>query len=172
MTLTTRRLLLRPFTEADAPALYQCSRDPKVGIAAGWSPHRSVEDSLEVIRTVFSAPHTFAVVDRESGILIGSAGFTGRGTPDEDELGYALHPDWWGRGLMTEAAQELLRYAFRDRGLAAVWASHYAENPASRRVIEKCGFQRVAVDTLIDETGEHETIFYRLSKEQWEERDA
>lgn len=170
MILTTKRLLLRPFTQADAPALYACSRDPRVGAAAGWPPHRSVEDSLEVIRTVFSAPHTFALVDRESGTLIGSAGFTGRGNPGEDELGYALHPDWWGRGLMTEAARELLRYAFQDRGLAAVWCSHYAENPASRRVIEKCGFQRVSADTLIDETGEHETIFYRLSKEQWEAR--
>lgn len=169
MTLETRRLLLRPFTEADAPALYQCSRDPRVGLAAGWSPHKSVEDSLKVIRTVFSAPHTFAVVDRESGTLIGSAGFTGRGTPREDELGYALHPDWWGRGLMTEAAEELLRYAFRDRELSAVWASHYAENPASRRVIEKCGFQRVCTETLTDEAGEHETVFYRIDRAQWEE---
>ena len=169
MTLTTMRLRLRPFTEADAPALYQCSRDPKVGIAAGWPPHRSVEDSLEVIRTVFSAPHTFAVVERESGTLIGSAGFTGRGSPGEDELGYALHPDWWGQGLMTEAALELLRYAFEDRGLQAVWASHYAENPASRRVIEKCGFQRVSTETLMDETGEHETVFYRLDRARWEE---
>ena len=118
---------------------------------------------------MFSAPHTFAVVERESGTLIGSAGFTGRGSPGEDELGYALHPDWWGRGLMTEAASELLRYAFEDRGLQAVWASHYAENPASRRVIEKCGFQRVSTETLMDETGEHETVFYRLDRARWEE---
>ena len=169
MTLTTERLLLRPFTEADAPALYQCSKDPRVGTAAGWPPHRSVEDSLEVIRTVFSAPHTFAVVERESGILIGSAGFTGRGSPGEDELGYALHPDWWGRGLMSEAARELLRWAFEGRGLSAVWASHYAENPASRRVIEKCGFQRVCAETLTDETGEHDTVFYLLTRERWKE---
>ncbi len=169
MILTTKRLILRPFTEADAPALYECSRDPRVGAAAGWPPHRSVEDSLEAIRTVFAAPHTFAVVDRESGTLIGSAGFTGRGTPAEDELGYALHPDWWNRGLMTEAAAELLRCAFQDRGLRAVWASHYAENPASRRVIEKCGFRRVCAETLTDETGAHETIFYMLTRAQWEE---
>ena len=167
MILTTRRLLLRPFTLADAPALYECSRDPRVGIAAGWPPHQSVEDSREVIRTVFAAPHTFAVADRESGLLIGSAGFTGRGRQGEDELGYALHPDWWGRGLMTEAALELLRYAFEDRGLETVWCSHYAENPASRRVIEKCGFQRVCAETLTDETGEHETVFYMLTGERW-----
>jgi len=170
MTLTTPRLFLRPFTLADAPALYECCRDPRVGRLAGWPPHRSVADSEEAIRTVFAAPHTFALVERESGVLIGSAGFTGRGQPGEDELGYALHPDWWNRGLMTEAARELLRYAFQDRGLKIVWCSHYAENPASRRVIEKCGFVRACTETLTDETGAHETVFYMLTREQWEGR--
>lgn len=169
MTLETGRLLLRPFTEADAPALYECCKDPRVGIAAGWPPHKSVEDSVEAIRTVFSAPHTFALVEKGSGTLIGSAGFTGRGREGEDELGYALHPDWWGRGLMTEAARELLRYAFAERQLRIVWCSHYAENPASRRVIEKCGFERVCTETLTDETGEHETVFYMLTRERWGE---
>ena len=90
-------------------------------------------ESLEIIRTVFAAPNTFAVVDRVSGRVIGSAGFTGKTRAEfpqkNDELGYALSPAFWGRGLMPEAVSELLRYAFEELGLAAVWCSHYADNP-------------------------------------------
>ena len=170
MVLTTNRLILRPFQITDAADLYAFSKDRQVADAAGWPPHRSVEDSQKVILSVFSAPHTFAVVERGSGRVIGSAGFTGaaRGTfGPSDEIGYALHPDWWGRGIMTEVAGELLRYGFQDRDLEAVWASHYAENPASERVIEKCGFSYVWEETLQDHTGAHRTKFSVLLRRQW-----
>ena len=78
VTLTTERLILRPFREEDAPQVYDYARDPQVGLNAGWKPHESVEESLEIIRTVFSAPHVFAGTLRDSGRVIGSAGFTGR----------------------------------------------------------------------------------------------
>lgn len=75
--LTTPRLLLRPFREGDAAELYDYAKDPRVGPIAGWPPHTSVENSLEIIRTVFSAPNVFAVADRESGRVIGSAWLCG-----------------------------------------------------------------------------------------------
>ena len=81
MEIKTSRLLLRPFTEGDAADLYEYAKDPRVGPPAGWPPHKSAEESLEIIRTVFAAPHTFAVVDRASGKVIGSAGFTGKSRP-------------------------------------------------------------------------------------------
>ena len=106
MQLETQRLILRPFTEGDAQDVYDYAKDPRVGPAAGWTPHRSDEESREIIRTVFSEPDVFAVVDRESGKVIGSAGFTGRHRkelPDpDDEIGYSLHPDYWGRGRIPE----------------------------------------------------------------------
>ena len=70
--LTTPRLLLRPFREGDAAELYDYAKDPRVGPIAGWPPHTSVENSLEIIRTVFSAPNVFAVADRKSGRVIGA----------------------------------------------------------------------------------------------------
>lgn len=178
MTLTTRRLTLRPFTERDAEDLYAYAKDPRAGPVAGWPPHASVEESREIIRTVFSAPNVFAVVEREYGAVIGSAGFVGRHRqelpgPDE-ELGYALHPDFWGRGLMTEASRELIRWGFADLGLNTIWCNHYDGNERSHRVIEKCGFryqfsQKEQVELL------HEcrlTHFYALSREDWENRRA
>ena len=62
MILETSRLILRPWRPEDAPALYQLAKDPRVGPAAGWPPHTSVENSRELIEGVLSAPYTFAVV--------------------------------------------------------------------------------------------------------------
>ncbi len=174
--LETKRLFLRPFQENDAADLYEYAKDPKVGLPAGWPPHKSMEESREIIRTVFAAPNTFAVVDRASGKVIGSAGFTGK-TREEfpqknDELGYALSPAFWGRGLMPEAVSELLRYAFEELGLAAVWCSHYADNLQSQRVIEKSGFSFQMEENMLDEpTGQEKpTKFYVLTREMWESR--
>ncbi len=65
--IETPRLLLRPYRDADAADLYAYSRDPRVGVIAGWKPHRSEEESLRFLRTVFSAPDVFALELRESG---------------------------------------------------------------------------------------------------------
>ena len=176
MEIKTNRLLLRPFTEGDAADLYEYAKDPRVGPPAGWPPHESQADSLEIIRTVFAAPHTFALVGRATGRVIGSAGFTGKPRPEfptpNDELGYALSAEFWGRGLMPEAAEELLRYAFQDLGLAAVWCSHYTDNLQSRRVIEKCGFAfRFEAPILDAPTGtEKPARFYVLTREDWPRR--
>ena len=172
MILETARTLLRPFTEGDAQDLYAYAQDPRVGLAAGWKPHGSVEESREIIRTVFSAPNVFAVVDRSSGHVVGSAGFVGRPRGDaspSDELGYALSPAYWGRGLMPEVVGRVLRYGFTELELQAIWCSHYADNHRSRRVIEKCGFSHVFDQRLSDEFAEDRlTRFYVLLREDWE----
>ena len=74
MTLETKRLLLRPWREEDAPALFRYASDPQVGPRTGWKPHASVEESREIIRTVLSEPDTFAVILRETGEPVGSVG--------------------------------------------------------------------------------------------------
>ena len=58
MELQTPRLLLRPWEESDAEALYELAKDPDVGPAAGWNVHKDVEESREIIRTILSAPGT------------------------------------------------------------------------------------------------------------------
>lgn len=174
--LETRRLILRPFVPGDAADLYEYARDDRVGPAAGWPPHKSVEESLEIIRTVFAAPNTFAVVDRQSGRAIGSAGFVGQHRTQlpgpDDELGYALNPAFWGRGLIPEASEELLRYGFEELGLRTIWCNHYDGNHKSRRVIEKCGFCYRFSDwedvALMNER--RLTHCFALLKEDWEKR--
>lgn len=72
--IETERLILRPWQESEAEILYKYACDPDIGPIAGWQPHTSVENSLEIIRTVFSAPETYAVVLKDTGEPVGSCG--------------------------------------------------------------------------------------------------
>ena len=145
MILETERLILRPWAEADAGNLYEYAKDPSVGPPAGWPPHTSVENSREIICGVLSKPETYAVCLKD-GMPIGSIGLHLNGSTDmtdrddECELGYWIGKPFWGQGLIPEASRELLRYAFEDLGMRAVWCGYYDGNEKSRRVQEKLGF--------------------------------
>ena len=68
--------------------------------------------------------------------------------PEEQiyELGFHLHRAYWGRGMAEEAARAVIRFAFDSLGLKTLFAGHHPENAASRRVLEKLGFQYAGED--------------------------
>ena len=143
MILQTKRLILRPWREEDAEELYKYASDPEVGPPAGWQPHTSVENSREIIRTVLSAPETYAVCLKEDGYPVGSVGFHRNDLAEQDdeyELGYWIGKPFWGQGHIPEASREMLRYAFEDLGMNRIWCGYYDGNEKSRRVQEKLGF--------------------------------
>lgn len=144
--IETERLILRPWQESDASALYKYAKDPKVGPIAGWSPHTSVENSREIIRTVFNAPHIYAVVVKETGEPIGCCGimiYNSRQSTSkkisEGEIGYWIGKPYWGEGLIPEAVRALLFHSFNVLHLDIVWCGFYDGNNQSKRVCEKCG---------------------------------
>ena len=176
MTMETPRLVLRPWQVEDAAELYDLARDPRIGPAAGWPVHTSVEDSAQIIRTVLSEPETYAVVLKDTGRPVGSAGImkNGRGSldmaPDEAEIGYWIGVPYWGRGLIPEAVRELLRRCFLDLDLAAVWCAYFEGNEKSRRVQEKCGFVPHHVGEARSASGDIRiTHFSRIDRAQWME---
>ena len=71
MVLETERLILRPWEENDDESLYKYASSPNVGPIAGWPVHTSVDNSLDIIRNVLSAPETYAVVDKQTGCAVG-----------------------------------------------------------------------------------------------------
>ena len=175
--IETERLILRPWREDDAEALYKYAGDPDVGPPAGWPPHTSVENSRDIIRTVFSAPETYAVCLKD-GTPIGSIGLMLSGSTDmtnredECELGYWIGKPFWGQGMIPEASKALLRHAFEDLGMRAVWCGYYEGNEKSKRVQEKLGFvhqhtcEAVEVPLMGEVRIGHTNV---MTKAQWEE---
>ena len=174
MILQTKRLILRPWREDDAEELYKYASDPEVGLPAGWPPHTSVENSREIIRTVLSAPETYAVCLKEDGKPIGSVGFHRNDLAEQDdeyELGYWIGKPFWGRGLIPEASLEMLRYAFEDLGMNRIWCGYYDGNEKSRRVQEKLGFvyHHTTEGLEVKQMNEIRTGHVMLmTREQWE----
>ncbi len=181
MTLETERLILRPWREEDAQSLYEYAKDPRVGPAAGWCAHKSIEESREIIRTVLSAPEIYAVVPKSLGFPVGSAGIMTCANSDlttgdnEGEIGYWIGVPFWGMGLIPEAVNRLLRRCFTQLGMKGVWCAYYDGNEKSHRVQEKCGFiyrrthENVPRPLLGDTCTEHCTY---LSQKRWAELHA
>lgn len=110
MNLQTERLILRPWQESDAEALYRYAQNHNIGPAAGWPPHTSIENSREIIKTVLSAPNTYAIVMKETEEAIGSIGimtlrsevYSANMANDECEIGFWIGEPFWGQGLIPK----------------------------------------------------------------------
>ena len=145
--MKTERILLRPWCEEDAPNLFKYASDPDVGPGAGWAPHKNEEESLEIIRTFFNNDHTWAIEFKEKGEVIGAIGYL---LPAESnvsigendvEIGYWVAKPYWNQGICTEALSLLIDHCFKDKHFQNIWGDFFVDNPASGRVMEKCGFQ-------------------------------
>ena len=173
--METERTILRPWEERDAESLYALASDPAVGPIAGWMPHTSVEYSQRIIREVLSAPGTYAIVSKDNGAIIGCIGLMFAEQTSlacskaECELGYWLGFPYWGQGIMTEVAKEILRHAFADLGMQKVWCGYYEGNERSAAVQRKCGFCFVKKEVSeVPQLGEQRTaVVSCLTKETW-----
>ena len=126
--------------------MYKYASDPEVGPRAGWPPHKSLEESLEIIRTVFDNDTTWAIVLKDTGEAIGAIGYGPScdcnlpAREGEPTVGYWVARPYWGRGICTEALGLMIRNILSDTDIASLISGHFIDNPASGRVMEKCGF--------------------------------
>lgn len=172
-TLSTERFTLRPLSADDAQDVFDYSKSPEVGPDAGWSPHKSIDDSLVFIDKIASSPHVFGLIEKETGRIVGTVGLiedTMRKNTDALTLGYALGQPWWGKGYMTEAAREVIRYGFEDLRLSLITSNHYEFNHRSQRVIEKCGFKYEGTLRGVELTPDgimQDAACYSITKEEY-----
>ena len=144
-TLETDRLILRGMRVSDAEDMFEYARRPSVTQYLTWNPHTDPAETREYLTYVGQRYRTgdfydWAVVDRESGHMIGTCGFTSFNCPhDTAEIGYVLNPTYQGKGLATEAVRRLLDFGFDELGLHRIEAHFMEGNDASRRLMERVG---------------------------------
>ena len=166
--LETPRLILRPFGEEDVDLLAElmANRD-FMRFSLGVFSREQTAAFLKKTVGWDSAglPSLFAVIVRENSKLIGYCGFFHQeidGT-NEIEIAYRLHPNYWGRGLATEAAQAVRNHAFRDLKLPRVISLIHPDNRASRRVAEK---NAMKVEKKTVHRG-FPTLVFAITRQQW-----
>ena len=152
--METRKIRLRPWRESDAEMLFKYASDPEVGPRAGWPPHQSVEESRRIIRDVFMADGTWAIEWKRNGEVIGCIGYLPAAhsnlliADNQCEVGYWVARPYWGKGICTAALRLLVDYCFQEKGFSTIWGDFFPDNPASGRVMSKCGFQDTGQDVL------------------------
>ena len=166
MELHTKRLVLKPFCEGDEDAVLRIITNERVAKTFMVPEIRSAEEGRKVFDALLKLSNT------EGRCLLGIfledalAGFIN----DVDingksiELGWAMHPDFQGRGYATEAAEALINKLFSE-GFEEIRAGAFEGNEASFRVMEKLGMRRISFEESIDYRGEkHRCIYYAIKK--------
>jgi RimJ/RimL family protein N-acetyltransferase len=143
--LETERLTLRAPRLEDAKAVAQLANDRRIAENTARIPHPyRLVDAEKFIDSVNRADGEIAfLITREKAVL-GACGIR-MSESEPPELGYWLGVPFWGHGYATEAVRAVIDHAFVDLDYEALGASARVTNPASRRVLEKCGFQWTGV---------------------------
>ena len=116
-TLYTERLMIRPLSVLDADDMYEYAKTPLVGPMAGWPPHTSLSDTINVIKimSTIKTPYelgAWAIVLKSNQKMIGTIELYNHYYHFKAELGYSLNPSYWGNGYATEAAKEVISFGF------------------------------------------------------------
>jgi RimJ/RimL family protein N-acetyltransferase len=170
MILETPRMTFRPFCEDDVDLMAQLFANGDFMRFSSTGVYTKREQTEVFVQKVIGwdragVPSQFAVIIRSNGTLVGYCGFFHHPEHgiEDIEIGYRLHPDYWNRGLATEAARAVRDHGFRDWKLARVISLIHPENIPSRRVAEKNG---MTVEKEIMFRG-FPTLVFAISRERW-----
>ena len=172
VVIETERLILRLFEATDLDDFYAYAKVPGVGERAGWPHHKNKEETQQVLNAFIKHQDVLAVVHKNTQKVIGSIGLH----VDEErlkgrsaKLGYVLAKPYWGHGYMSEAAKALLDHIFEEDLFDTLEVAHFIENVASKRIIEKLGFEFQNEGNYTSEAlnKTFHSRFYRLTKDQY-----
>ncbi len=163
--LETKRLKLRALRESDSGDMFEYACQSVVTRYLLWREHESEAYTKNYLRYIESRYavgdfYDLAIVEKESGKMIGTCGFTRIDTVNNvGEIGYVLNPSYSGKGYATEAAGEIMRYGFEVLLMHRIEARFMKGNEASVRVMQKLGmtFEGYSVDSMYVK-GEYKTI--------------
>ncbi len=172
-TLETERLIMRNWRESDLFDFYEYARVEGISDMTGWPHHENIEVTKTILKDFIDNDIEYALVLKEENKVIGSLGLHKR-TADPNyiadnqrEIGYVLSKAYWGRGLMTEAVREAIKYAFDEIKVDVLWCGHKAFNLQSKRVIEKSGFRYYCDGTYESFDKTYDAKKYILTKDEY-----
>jgi len=142
--METARLILRELERSDETDLFEYASLQTVGPLAGWKPHQSIEETREFINYAirkkdYSQPGVYSIIYKENMKMIGTIEIHSY-KEQKGAIGFVLHPDYWNKGLITEASKAVIIYGMEILELHRLEYVHFPHNPASKRVCEKLGF--------------------------------
>ncbi|MFS0513722.1 GNAT family N-acetyltransferase [Nostoc sp. UIC 10607] len=148
--LETERLLLRETTLQDAEAIFAVFSDPAVTQFHDLDTFTSIEEAIALIvrrakRFEQGEGIRWGIARKQDNVLIGSCGFRWNPQENSAEVGYELASTFWRQGIMTEAVHTILQFGFEKMGLRFVVAQVMLDNIASKKLLEKLGFQSQGV---------------------------
>ena len=173
--LETSRLRLRKLRLRDAADIFSYSSDEQVARYVLWEPQKHLREARAYIRDMRrlyrqGRPSSWAIELKAEKKVIGTIGYMWYSPENRSaEIGYSLARAYWNQGLMTEALARVLRSAFEDLKLHRAEAQHDIRNPASGRVMEKCGMRREGVlRSRIYNKGEYvDTAIYAILRDEF-----
>ncbi len=145
--LETDRLVIRPVREVDLPAIFEYASRDEVAEYVTFNAHETLEDTkrfYEYAKKNYAQgmfePMGITIKENGDDKVIGTIGvFTSGSKSFTAEFGYALHSDYWGRGIMTEALVAMIDFSFSNLPYERLQARCMVENSASGKVMEKAG---------------------------------
>ena len=142
-TLYTERLILRPFKENDYKAMFRnWTYDERVAKYCKWYPHKNIEETREYLKRCISEKYCWAITIKGDDDPFGEIDLVRVNEFNVPEIGYDLMYEHWGKGFMTEAVKAVINELFME-GFVKIGACHRVDNPASGKVMEKCGMTYV-----------------------------
>jgi len=145
-TVETERLILRPIQLDDDKDMFEYCSDDDVIKYLWFEKHDSIEFSRYVIEKLFlnrvdvGIPEAYAIVLKSSNKMIGTIDVNQVHFNEVGVIGYVIHKDYWGKGIVSEALETLIPILFYHCGFYRLEINHCADNVGSARVIEKAGF--------------------------------
>jgi ribosomal-protein-alanine N-acetyltransferase len=147
-TIETERLILRKFKVIDADMMYKnWASDDNVTKFLTWPTHNSVEISKYVLmdweeKAKSNDNYQWCIVLKQTGEAIGSIGVVQlMETIDTAEIGYCIGSEFWNKGITTEALRSVINFLFNQVEVNRIEAGHDVNNPASGKVMQKCGLR-------------------------------
>lgn len=169
------KIYLRNFTVQDAAVLYKWGQNPKFHKLAAFNQFKNIDEAKKAAEEYAKRQYSYAICLNKNDQVIGLVELYERGMDinsgllQTKEIGFLIDPDFEGKGLMRDALELILKYAFEKLNQIEIWAGTFEQNIRSQRLLESLGFHYVYEYDMsqISKIFSYKEKYYLLKKAEW-----